>query len=68
MVYIALTIAVVNLLAVVVIARLGRRLSGTTDRPRPVIRARRAGASRLEPARRALRAQRGRPSGLRSKT
>jgi hypothetical protein len=33
-VYVAISIAVVNVLAVVVVARLGRRLSGTTDQPR----------------------------------
>ena len=33
MVYVAISIAVVNVLAVVVVARLGRRLSGTMDQP-----------------------------------
>jgi hypothetical protein len=37
--YFLISIAVVNILAVVVIARLGRRLSGTTDEVRhPVVR------------------------------
>ena len=33
-VYVAISIAVVNVLALVVLARLGRRLSGTMDQPR----------------------------------
>jgi hypothetical protein len=65
MVYIAISIAVVNVLAVVVVARLGRRLSGTMDPPRRhVIRVRRAHANRLGAARSALPTQSGGSSGL----
>jgi hypothetical protein len=67
MAYIAISIAVVNVLAVVVIARLGRRLSGTMDPPgRPVIRARRTHANRLGPSRSALRTPSSGSSGLKS--
>jgi len=46
--YFLISIAVVNVLAVVVIARLGRRLSGTTDELRhPVVR---RGADPITPA------------------
>jgi hypothetical protein len=46
--YFLISIAVVNVLSVVVIARLGRRLSGTTDELRhPVVR---GGANPVIPA------------------
>jgi hypothetical protein len=35
--YVAASLIVVNLLAVLVLARLGRRLSGTSDEPAPQI-------------------------------
>jgi hypothetical protein len=56
MVYVAISIAIVNFLAVVVVARLGRRLSGTTDQPlRAAVCARRTHANPFGPARPALR-------------
>jgi hypothetical protein len=67
MAYIAISIAVVNVLAVVVVARLGRRLSGTIDPPgRPAIRARRTHANRLGPSSPALRTPSSGSSGIQS--